>query len=165
MAKKVNVNLNFETKALVFDMDGTIADFYGVEGWKDMLDNLDPTPYIEAEPLWDMSELVETLNELKTLGYMIIVTSWLSMVTTKEYDKAVRTAKKNWLDEYAFPYDELHIVKYGTTKANCTRKLGGTQILIDDNSMVRNGWNLGDTIDPTTEDLIETLKALIDSLE
>ena len=38
MAKKVNVNLNFEAKALVFDMDGTIADLYGVEGWKEMLD-------------------------------------------------------------------------------------------------------------------------------
>jgi hypothetical protein len=87
------------------------------------------------------------------------------MNTTREYDKAVRTAKKNWLDNFGFPYDELHLVKYGTTKANCTRKLGGTQILIDDNAKVREGWNLGNTIDPTNEDIIETLKALIDSLE
>lgn len=165
MAKKVNVNLNLETKVLVFDMDGTIADLYGVEGWKEMLDGFDPTPYIEAEPIWDMEELVEILNELKTLGYMVIVTSWLALHTTKEYDKAVRTAKKNWLNNFDFPYDELHLVKYGTTKANCTRKLGGTQILIDDNAKVREGWNLGNTIDPTNEDLIETLKALIDSLE
>lgn len=165
MAKKVNVNLNLETKVLVFDMDGTIADLYGVEGWKEMLDGFDPTPYIEAEPMWDMEELVEILNELKTLGYMVIVTSWLALHTTKEYDKAVRTAKKNWLNNFDFPYDELHLVKYGTTKANCTRKLGGTQILIDDNAKVREGWNLGNTIDPTNEDLIETLKALIDSLE
>ena len=165
MAKKVNVNLNLEAKALVFDMDGTIADLYGVEGWKEMLDGFDPTPYIEAEPMWNMAELVETLNELKTLGYMVIITSWLAMNTTREYDKAVRTAKKNWLDNFSFPYDELHLVKYGTTKANCTRKLGGTQILIDDNAKVREGWNLGNTIDPTNEDIIETLKALIDSLE
>lgn len=164
MAKKVNVNLNLETKVLVFDMDGTIADLYGVEGWKEMLDGLDPTPYIEAEPMWDMEELVETLNELKTLGYMVIITSWLAMYTTKEYDRAVRTAKKNWLDNFSFPYDELHLVKYGTTKANCTRKLGGTQTLIDDNAKVREGWSLGNTIDPTTEDLIETLKALVESL-
>ena len=165
MAKKVNVNLNLEAKALVFDMDGTIADLYGVEGWKEMLDGFDPTPYIEAEPMWNMAELVETLNELKTLGYMVIITSWLAINSTREYDKAVRTAKKNWLDNFGFPYDELHLVKYGTTKANCTRKLGGTQILIDDNAKVREGWNLGNTIDPTNEDIIETLKALIDSLE
>ena len=165
MAKKVNVNLNLETKVLVFDMDGTIADLYDVEGWKEMLDGFDPTPYIEAEPMWDMEELVEILNELKTLGYMVIVTSWLAINSTREYDKAVRTAKKNWLDNFGFPYDELHLVKYGTTKANCTRKLGGTQTLIDDNAKVREGWNLGNTIDPTNEDLIETLKALIDSLE
>ena len=59
-------------------------------------------------------------------------------------------AKINWLDAFAFPYDEIHLVKYGTTKANCTRKLGGYQILVDDNKKVRDGWTLGATIDATT---------------
>ena len=63
---------------------------------------------------------------------------------------------------YGFPYDEIHLVQYGTTKANCTRKLGGNQILVDDNKIVREGWHLGETIDPTTENLIEILKTLLD---
>jgi hypothetical protein len=72
----------------------------------------------------------------------------------------VRKAKLEWLARYGFPYDEIHLVKYGTTKANCTRKLGGFQILVDDNEKVRNGWNLGATID-ANENIIEMLKALL----
>ena len=69
-------------------------------------------------------------------------------------------AKINWLDAFAFPYDEIHLVKYGTTKANCTRKLGGYQILVDDNKKVRDGWTLGDTIDATTN-IMNALESLL----
>jgi hypothetical protein len=34
-----------DNKTLVFDMDGTIADFYGVTGWLDYLKAEDTTPY------------------------------------------------------------------------------------------------------------------------
>jgi hypothetical protein len=149
-----------ETKVIVFDMDGTIADLYGVDGWCEMLNNHIVKPYEIAKPLYDMVELVDVLNELRNIGYIIAITSWLAKNTTKEYDRVVRIAKKNWLDGFNFPYDELHLVKYGTTKANCTRKLGGFQILVDDNEKVRNGWNLGATID-ANENIIEMLKALL----
>ena len=149
-----------DTKVIVFDMDGTIADFYGVEGWLDDLDNFRTRPYEIAEPLYDMSELCELLNELKEIGYIIAITTWLSANSTREYDNRVRAAKLEWLARYGFPYDEIHLVKYGTTKANCTRKLGGFQILVDDNEKVRNGWNLGATID-ANENIIEMLKALL----
>lgn len=151
-----------ETKAIVFDMDGTIADLYGVENWLPMLRAENPRPYRVAEPMWDMNELADILNELKKIGYMIIITSWLSMDASSEYNHKVRGAKKNWLDDFNFPYDELHFVKYGTTKADCTRKLGGTQILIDDSDKVRNGWTLGDTVNPTNTNIIEYLKGLLD---
>ena len=149
-----------ETKVIVFDMDGTIADLYGVNGWLDMVRAENPEPYEIAEPMYDMSELIEILNELKEIGYIIAITSWLSMGGSKEYNNAVRIAKKQWLDDFHFPYDELHLVKYGTTKANCTRKLGGFQILIDDNEKIRRGWNLGTTIN-ANENIIEYLKELL----
>ena len=149
-----------ETKVIVFDMDGTIADLYGVNGWLDMLRAENPKPYEIAKPMYDMNELVEILNELKTIGYIIAITSWLSMGGSKEYNNAVRMAKKQWLDDFHFPYDELHLVKYGTTKANCTRKLGGFQILIDDNEKIRQGWNLGTTIN-ANENIIEYLRELL----
>lgn len=147
-------------KILVFDMDGTIADLYGVENWLTDLRNENPRPYINAEPLYDMDILVSLLESFKMLGWKIVVTSWLSKESSKEYDKQVRMAKMDWLKRYDFPFDEIHLVKYGTTKANCTRKLGGYQILVDDNEQVRKGWSLGDTID-AKEDIIEKLIDLL----
>jgi len=134
-------------KVLVFDMDGTIANLYGVDRWLDYLMAEDARPYTEARPFYDMFAMMEVLNELKNDGWHVVVTTWLAKNATKEYNKAVRKAKLEWLERFGFPYDELHMVKYGTTKADCTRKLGGYQILIDDNAKVRNGWTLGPTFD------------------
>lgn len=147
-------------KTIVFDMDGTLADFYGVNGWLDMIHNEDATPYRIAKPLYDMTLLYDLLMLLKNDGFRIAVTSWLANGSTKDYDKEVRQAKKEWLDKFNFPYDELHIVKYGTTKANCTRKLGGYQILIDDNEQVRDGWTLGTTID-ANQNIFRELQKLV----
>ena len=149
-----------EEKILVFDMDGTIADFYGVNGWLEYLNESNPTPYIIAEPLYDMVVLTSVLNILKAKGWKIVVTSWLAKDSTKDFDKEVRQAKREWLEEYNFPFDEIHLVKYGTTKANCTRKLGGYQILVDDNEQVRNGWNLGATIN-ANENILDKLIDLL----
>lgn len=150
-----------DNKTLVFDMDGTIADLYGVDGWLEMLRSEDATPYKIANPIFDMDLLNLLLRTLRLMGWRIVVTTWLSMGSTREYDALVREAKIAWLDKMGFEYDEIHLVKYGTTKANCTRHHGGFQILIDDNEKIRKGWSLGDTIDPVNEDLISKLINLI----
>lgn len=146
-------------KILVFDMDGTIADLYGVEGWLDDLHTRNVRPYAKARPLVDMVELRNILLQLQDFGWHVVITSWLAKDSTRDYDNAVRTVKHNWLDNFSFPYDELHFVKYGTTKANCTRKYGGRQVLFDDNERVRNGWTLGEAIDAV--DMMEYLKGLL----
>ena len=143
-------------KTLVFDMDGTIANLYGVKGWLEDLRNESVRPYVEAVPLYNMEELADLLNTFKARGWRIAVTTWLAKGATKKYDNAVRKAKIDWLAKYAFPYDEIHLVKYGTTKANCTRKIGGFQVLVDDNEAIRRGWTLGATID-ANENIIEKL--------
>ena len=148
------------TKVLVFDMDGTIANLYGVENWLVDLRAYNPRPYEVATPIYDMDLLNLLLDVLKEQGWTIAITSWLSMDSTAEYDKAVRKAKREWLERYHFPFDEIHLVKYGTTKANCTRHLGGYQILVDDNEKVRNGWNLGGTIN-ANENIIDKLMELL----
>ena len=147
-------------KVLVFDMDGTIANLYGVRNWLDKIQAEDPTPYAIAKPLYDMFMLNAILWTLKNDGWRIVVTTWLAKDSTPAYDERVRTAKRNWLDRYDFPFDEIHMVKYGTTKANCTRHLGGYQILVDDNEDVRNGWSLGDTIN-ANENILQALRNLI----
>ena len=148
------------TKMLVFDMDGTIADLYGVENWLTYLKAENPLPYVTAEPMYDMLDLVETLHRLKEEGWKVAITSWLAKGASKDYDNQVRVAKKEWLDRFMFPYDELHFVKYGTTKANCTRHKAEYQVLIDDNMQVRKGWTLGATIN-ATQDILSVLKALV----
>ena len=150
------------TKMIVFDMDGTIADLYGVDGWLENLRSENPRPYIMAEPLVDMDFLREVLQTLQTLGWRIAVTSWLAKGATKDYDEVVRQAKRDWLTRYNFPFDEIHLVKYGTTKANCTRNKADYQILIDDNEDVRKGWTLGDTLD-ATQDFVKELTKLLES--
>ena len=147
-------------KMLVFDMDGTIADLYGVENWLTDLRAENARPYEVAEPMYDMVELNRILQILKRRGWTICVTTWLAKEATKEYNKAVTKAKKAWLERYDFPYDEIHCVKYGTTKANCTRKKGGFQILIDDNKKVRDGWTLGTTVN-AEHNILDFLTALM----
>ena len=147
-------------KMLVFDMDGTIADLYGVENWLTDLRAENARPYEVAEPMYNMVELNRILQILKRRGWTICITTWLAKEATKEYNKAVTKAKKAWLEKYDFPYDEIHCVKYGTTKANCTRKKGGFQILIDDNKKVRDGWTLGTTVN-AEHNILDFLTALM----
>ena len=151
-------------KTLVFDMDGTIADFYGVIGWLEDLQASNPRPYIMAKPLYNMNELNSILLMLKDFGWEIVVTSWLAKDSTKEFDREVRNAKLDWLEKVNFPYDEIHLVKYGTTKANCTRNKGGFQVLVDDNEIVRKGWHLGTTIDANANIIVELEKLLLNEI-
>lgn len=152
--------MNNEIKVLVFDMDGTIADLYGVNGWLEDLRNENARPYLMAKPMYDINILNMVLGMLKAQGWKVVVTTWLAKDSTKYYKDLVRKAKLQWLAENNFPFDEIHLVQYGTTKANCTRKLGGYQILIDDNEQVRNGWHLGDTIN-ANENILEKLVDLL----
>ena len=78
-----------DNKILVFDMDGTIANFYGVKGWLDYLINEDTTPYEIAEPLYDMDILNNILKDLKNKGWKIVVTTWLA----KERNLAILVMK------------------------------------------------------------------------
>lgn len=150
-------------KTLVFDMDGTIADLYGFDGWLDNLRASNPTPYRECEPLVDISELNNICDMFREIGYKIIITTWLSKDSTKEYKVETRKAKLEWLENVGFKYDEIHCVQYGTTKADCTRKYGNHQILIDDNEKVRNGWTLGETIN-ANENILEKLVDLFEEV-
>lgn len=153
-----------KVKMICFDMDGTIADLYAVSGWLEKLRAYDPTPYAEAEPMWNMAELAEVLMQLQALGTEIRIITWLSMDSTTDYNRAVREAKREWLEQYNFPIDHFHGVRYGATKADSVRKYlaeDETAILIDDNAKVRNGWTLGETVDPTATDIVEYIKGLL----
>ena len=147
-------------KTLVFDMDGTIADFYGVNGWLNDLENENTRPYDIAKPLYDMDAFNALIDVLKLQGWRIVVTTWLSKGATKAFEDRTRVSKIAWLERYGVQYDEIHLVRYGTTKANATRKIGGYQILVDDNAKIREGWHLGSTIDANKNIMDELFKLL-----
>ena len=133
MAKKMNITINF-------DMDGTIADLYGVENWLDYLIAEDTTPYATAKPLLRLATLARRLNTLQRNGYNLAVISWLSKCGTAEYNEAVTNAKLAWLAEHlpSVHWDEITIVPYGTPKENfCHTPL---DVLFDDEEHNRNNW-------------------------
>lgn len=148
-------------KAIYFDMDGTIADLYGYDGWLDMLHNEDTTPYENCGVLVDLKEMHKVLNALIAAGITIGVISWGAMNGSREYCKRTRKAKKAWCDCY-FPniFTEFHVVKYGTPKHH-VRKIKDS-ILVDDNADVRDAWN-GETVDASNP--AQTVKKLWELLE
>lgn len=119
----------------IFDMDGTIADLYHVENWLPKLRAHDPSPYKEAAPMWDMDRLTTVLEALQALGHTVTVVSWLSKESTVEYNRATRAAKRMWLREQNFPFDEIHLVKYGTPKSKFSRS-DAINIFFDDSEEV-----------------------------
>ena len=139
---------------IFFDMDGTIADLYGVEGWLADLVNGNPRPYAEAKPLINMQRLARRLNLLQKAGYEIGVISWLSKNSDKAYDVKVTEAKLAWLGKHlaSVHFDEIHIVAYGTPK-----KTLGNGILFDDEKPNRENWGTG-AYEP--KDIFEVLAEL-----
>ena len=155
-------------KEIVFDMDGTIADLYGVENWLSKLRSYDPTPYQTAEPLVDMAELGCLLRSLQNCGINIAVITWLSKEPNKQYDDKVRKAKRAWLKSYGFPFDSLRCVAYGTPKhkIEAARLAADEEALIfDDDARVRRDWDLGGAIDPTTTNILDVLREILNGLE
>ena len=133
------------TKTIYFDMDGTIADLYGYEGWLEMLRAEDTTPYEDCNVITDVTKLRQVFAELVAAGFTLGVISWGAMGGSREYCKRTRKAKIAWCEKY-FPntFTEYHVVKYGTPKHYVGKVKNA--ILVDDNSDVRQAWR-GHTID------------------
>lgn len=151
MAKKLNITINF-------DLDGTLANLYGVDGWLPMLRAEDETPYVIAEPLIQFCILARRLNALQRKGYKIAVISWLSMSASEDYNERVTKAKLEWLARHlpSVEWDRISIVEYGTPKEEyCETEL---DILFDDDDRVRENWS-GVAYDE--ENILEILKNLL----
>lgn len=119
-----------------FDMDGTIADLYGVEGWLEAIQGGDTMPYDTAPALGNIERLAALCAAYNaTIG----VISWLARDSTPDYDKAVRRAKKKWLADN-FPWaTEVHIIKHGTPK-QLAAKAKTDAVLIDDERRNCETW-------------------------
>jgi hypothetical protein len=142
-------------RAINLDMDGTIADLYGVQDWLSYLIAKDTTPYRVAKPLVNLNVLARRLNTLQKKGYEINIISWLSKTSDKEFDVAVTRTKIAWLRKHlpSVKWDNINIVPYGTPKSTC-----GSDILFDDEENNRKEWK-GKAYD--VNNILDELKKLI----
>lgn len=147
-----------QTTTIFFDMDGTLADLYGVEGWLGCLIASNALPYEIAKPLVRLSALARLLNRLKEKGFRIGIISWLSKSGTSEYNEEVRTVKQDWLDKHlkSVHFDEVNIVEYGTPKNQFCKT--EQDILFDDESRNREAWT-GKAY--SENEILEILKELL----
>ena len=58
-------------RTIWFDMDGTIANLYGVDNWLPMLREYNPAPYAEAEVMLNMSLLLQQEEHGGNYGMMV----------------------------------------------------------------------------------------------
>ena len=141
-------------KEINFDMDGTIANFYGVNGWLDDILNERVDAYRDAKPLVNMNSLARVLNRLVRNGWTVNVISWTAKNGSEWYNEAVADAKREWIKKHlkSVQFAEIVIIPYGTPKENY-----GNGILFDDEENNRNHWN-GKAYDE--KNIIEILKSL-----
>lgn len=138
-----------------FDMDGTIADLYAVDGWLDDLRAERIRPYAEAKVLLNMAVLARLLHKAQKAGHEVGIISWTSKGGSMTYNAKVMAAKCKWLAEHlpSVNWDCIRVVPYGTNKLEAT----GGGILFDDEEPNRIAWGEG-AYKP--EKIIEILKNL-----
>ena len=134
-------------KAIYFDMDGTIADLYGVDGWLADLEAHNPRPYAEAKVMHNMSRLARRIHKAQKQGIKVGIISWLSKTATEDYNKAVKKAKLKWLKKHlkSVTFDEIFIVPYGTPKHTLVAQ---DSDLFDDEERNRKEWSKGNAYPP-----------------
>lgn len=146
-------------RTIWFDMDGTIADLYGVADWLPKLRSEDVSPYAEAKPLLNFSLFARYLNKLQTIGYAIGIISWVSKGGSYNYNCAVSDTKRDWLGKHlpSVSWNYIRITKYGTPKETWMKATD--DILFDDNEEIRGEW-YGEAYEPN--EILSVLKELID---
>ena len=138
-----------EIKSVCLDMDGTIADLYKFEGWKQHLEEKSIKPYLDCKPLGNIEKTAMMLNVLRDNGVKINIITWLSKQRHKDkkFDEQTIDAKKAWLAEYGIPHDNFIALPYGKNKSKAIKtKKNEQSIIIDDNYRVCRQWVHGQAI-------------------
>lgn len=138
-----------------FDMDGTLVDFYGVQGWLPAILAEDTRPYEKAHGIGNLAHIARLLNKVQANGHEIGIISWTAKGGTAEYNERVATAKRVWLARHlaSVKWNEIKVVEYGTNKYMAC----GGGILFDDEEPNRTTWGEG-AYKPA--EIVETLKKM-----
>lgn len=122
-----------------FDMDGTIADLYGVKNWLNDLRNEQIRPYALAKPLLHFATFSRMLHRLQQNGYKIGIITWGAKTASASFNMAIEIAKRQWLKKHlpSVIWDDFQFFPYGTDKNNVNK---GNDILFDDEEHNRASW-------------------------
>lgn len=128
---------------IYFDLDGTLADFYSVDNWLTKILENDSSPYREARPLHNFSQLAKLMHKCQEKGIEFSIISWGSKNSTEKFLTAVADEKRRWLKIHlpSVNFSQIIIVPYGTPKENY--KNSHFDILFDDEQTNRKNWKNG----------------------
>lgn len=127
------------TKALYFDMDGTLADLYGVPNWLDTALAGSESPYVDAEPMFDVRRFNHMVSRLHADGWHIGIITWNFRGASKEYEIKVARAKREWCKRHLPMIDEMKITSYGIPKHDVA-DVKSNAILVDDDTANIVAW-------------------------
>ena len=138
-----------------FDMDGTIADLYGVDGWLEAIMARDTKPYAIAHGLGNLALIARLLNKAQKNGHEIGVITWTAKVNDPVYHAKVYAEKLGWLAKHlpSVAWDTILVKPYGTDKKTAC----GDGILFDDETANREAWGVG-AYEPA--EIVKVLKGL-----
>jgi 5'(3')-deoxyribonucleotidase len=126
--------LKMKKQIIYLDMDGTIADLYGIENWLERLRNEVEGLFLQCEPLITESELLVLFpNDI----YELRICSMTPMNASKEYCVKVIEEKNIWLDKHFPSIKKRTYLEYGYNKNIRNSK---NHILIDDNKTIRENY-------------------------
>lgn len=137
-------------KSIWFDMDGTIAELYKVEGWLPKLRNNEWSVYSECAPRAHANRIRNAVAALIEEGWQVGVITWASKGVDwgKDLD-AIAEVKFNWLCQF-FPEiadGKFACIPYGYSKAVFLEEMAENHgdhyslcYLVDDNKEVRADW-------------------------
>jgi hypothetical protein len=145
-------------KELWFDMDGTLANLYSVDGWLNSLRAESTEPYRKAKGMENLSIIARYLNYLNRKGYKANIISWTSKNGSKRYNDEIARVKVKWLKTHlkTIEWNQIIITDYGTPKQSFNNSCDS--ILFDDEEQNRVNWN---GIAYNEKDIVNILKQLV----
>lgn len=125
-------------KDIYFDMDGTLCDLYGCQGWLADLEAERTAPYDNAKPLLNFQAFARKVNALQRKGYTINIISCTAKNGSQSYNGRVEQAKRKYLAKHlkSVKWDSISIIPYDRPKNKV-----GKGILFDDEERHRKVWN------------------------
>lgn len=136
-------------KSIWFDMDGTIAELYKMEGWLAALRSNDWSVYSKCAPRHNYQRINTAIEALIGNGWQVGVITWASkgIGWGKDLDK-IAEVKFDWLCKFfpALADGKFACIPYGEDKGQFMWDMHDNycpydvSYLVDDNKEVRAAW-------------------------